>query len=195
MSRHIINQDHAKCCCVNSFCNLHWQPPKSHICSDDSLSYELYWLPADPTSGCPIDERNPRAVMIGAVTEEIPRILAKKGIPLSLWQRMTSELLNDAPPTTVYFGLMVVPICFALPCALANCLRLHSWNRFMTLTVNKYKQQFKELGIDIEWHPIWLPTSGDDNWIEDDNEKYDREGCSRLDEKGGPTLRFIFQRY
>lgn len=208
MSRHTISHDHARCCCVTSFCNLHWQPPKSHICNEKSSSYELYWLPADPTSGCPVDERNPRAVMIGAVTDEVPRVLSARGVPQRLWQVMTTEMLHDSPPTTCFFGLMVIPLCLALPCAIANCLRLRSWNSFMYSTVEKYRESFKELGIDLVWYPVWLPSSS--NHHEEDQGLYRRTSenmvvdkrssscykqCSeyaRFDDKGGPTLRFIF---
>jgi hypothetical protein len=191
MSRHTITYEHAECCCVHSLCNLHWHPPKSHICTENSTSYELYWLPADPTSGCPVDERNPRAVMIGAVIDEVPRILELKGVSLSLWRSLTGELLNDSPPTTVYFGLMVVPICFAFPCAVANCLRLRSWNSFMSTTVEKYKSSFRELGIDLEWHAVWLPS---EEYSDESNGKHRHQGCGRFDDKGGPTLRFIFEK-
>lgn len=82
----------------------------------------------------------------------------------------------------------------------------------MASTVEKYRQPFKDLGIELEWHPVWLPSSshksansssgverregrvmGYDMVQDDDSESRSRKsGCTRFDNKGGPTLRFIF---
>ena len=194
--RHQEEPEHA-CWCVSPYINQHWNAPKSHLNCEESSSYELYWLPADPASGCPVEEQNPRAIMRGAVTGEVPRALQARGVSLRLWEAMTSEMLLESPPTTVFFGLMVIPICCAFPCVIANSLRLRAWNRFMESATEKYRGAFAELGIALEWRPMWRPqASSHGNFGEDEEAegKYrHRRQCCSCDRDSGPTLRFVWQ--